>query len=216
VPPGTPIRDPYLHFLPPSRRCLSKGVSFLFTHFFIEDRFRLAGVVPIFASLPPDSCGYPPEVRERPSYTANPSRGFRFPLPRFPEAAAQPDAPFDEDSCNPVHDALRKVAESLIARYGTRLYWIALTVEDYYSSVVYLGIVPNLGGGTAPDGSAELKRVRSSPASSRLRSSKGSAATTFAKWHPPAREPKPSQHTGVTTATLTTAPLRGRSRASGR
>jgi hypothetical protein len=47
------------------------------------------------------------------------------------------------------------VAEWLIARYGTRLNWIGLTVEGYYSSTAYWGIVPNIGRGTAPDGSLE-------------------------------------------------------------
>jgi hypothetical protein len=77
------------------------------------------------------------------------------PLPRLPEAPAKPDAPFDEDAYSPVHDALRDVAEWLIARYGTRLDWIGLTVEGYYSSAAYWGIVPNVGRGTAPDGLPE-------------------------------------------------------------
>jgi hypothetical protein len=80
------------------------------------------------------------------------------PLPRLPEAQAKPDAPFDEDAYSPVHDALRDVAEWLIARYGTRLDWIGLTIEGYYSSA-YWGIVPNVGRGTAPDGSPETRET---------------------------------------------------------
>jgi hypothetical protein len=77
------------------------------------------------------------------------------PLPRCPDAPAKPDAHFDEDEYSPVGDALREVAEWLIARYGTRVNWISLTIEGYYSSAAYWGIVPNIGRGTAPDGSLE-------------------------------------------------------------
>jgi hypothetical protein len=79
------------------------------------------------------------------------------PLP--PEAPARPDAPFDEHEYSPVDDALRDVAEWLIARYGTRLDWIGLTIEGYYPSATCWGIVPNIGRGTAPDGSPETRET---------------------------------------------------------
>jgi hypothetical protein len=65
----------------------------------------------------------------------------------------------NEDAYSPVHDALRDVAEWHIARYSTRLDWIHLTVEGYYSSTAHWGIIPNVGRGTAPDGSPETSET---------------------------------------------------------